>query len=188
MLNHLFRLHKNSSVDFVLKVMVSIVLLCFIGPLRLEMKGQLPITLQSFIVLLVAISFGWRIGIISMLAYLIIGASGIPVFAGYSAGYHHIIAQFGGFFFGMLMATLVCGYIAEKHKAHKPLWLVLNWTLGHCIILLMGSVWLSRFNDQWWTMIVEVLPGAATKTAFGFLISTLIYRSRVSREEFYEKL
>lgn len=187
MLTKLIRLHRNPHIDCALKSIVSILFLCLLAPLRIEMQGQLPVTLQSFVVLFVAISFGAGIGILSVIAYLAIGAMGVPVFAGFTGGSEILAGPSAGFFFGFVMAVLVCGILAAKPNAHRPIALVLNWTLGHVIILLLGAIWLMQFNEQWWSMIVAALSGAALKTAFGFLISRLVYRALVSREEFYGK-
>ncbi len=177
MLNRYLRLHTGVSVDFWLKTLLSTVLLVVLGPLVLDLKGMMPITIQTLLVLLGAIAFGWRIGTAATLIYIALGIAGLRVFANYSSGVDAIFGPFGGFFFGFIAATLVCGFLAEIPKFQKPIPAIMVWMLGHAIILLLGAIWLKQFDPLGWLEKMKVLiPGAIIKSLVGALIVQLIIR------------
>jgi biotin transport system substrate-specific component len=185
-LNKIIRFSPRPNADFVLKVMLALLLLCAFGPVRLVVKDDFPITLQSFFVLLAGIAFGWRVGALSVFLYILIGAMGVPVFAGYFGGMGHLTGSFGGFFFGFVIAALVCGYLAEMKGASRPFLSFMIWTLGHILILFFGFFWFRLFDPDWRFLLQDTLPGAAVKSAFGFFLVQLVIRFASKREQYYE--
>ena len=177
MLNNVIRFHKSVLIDSIVKWLLALGLLVSLGPIVIDIKGEMPITLQSFVVLLGAMAFGWRIGTAAVVAYILAGGMGFPVFAGHHAGWGIIIGQHGGFFFGFIAASLVCGYLAETDMLSKALPSILNWVLGHIIILLLGGFWLSQLDPMGWQeKVSSLLPGAIIKSAFGAMIIQLVVR------------
>jgi len=177
MLQSIIRFHSSQLVDSTIKWLIALGLQIALGPVIIDVKGEMPITLQSFVVLLGAIAFGWRIGAAAVVAYIIAGGLGFPVFAGHHAGWVIIIGQHGGFFFGFIAAALVCGYLAETEMFSKTLPSILNWVLGHLIILFLGGFWLSQLDPMGWQeKLTSLLPGAIIKSAFGAMIIQLIVR------------
>jgi biotin transport system substrate-specific component len=177
MLNNVIRFHKSVLIDSIVKWLIALGLLVSLGPVVIDIKGEMPITLQSFVVLLGAMAFGWRIGTAAVVAYILAGGMGFPVFAGHHAGWGIIIGQHGGFFFGFIAASLVCGYLAETDMFSKALPSILNWVLGHIIILLLGGFWLSQLDPMGWQeKVSSLLPGAIIKSAFGAMIIQLVVR------------
>ena len=75
-----------------------------------------PITLQTTIVLLAGVMLGANYGALSMLIYLIVGALGIPVFAGGSGGYQALIGPTGGYLLSYPVAAFVIGKMLENKK------------------------------------------------------------------------
>jgi biotin transport system substrate-specific component len=157
-------------------MIISLCLLFFIAPYKIELKGETPVTLQTLIILFCAIGFSWRIGLPAVLIYVAAGALGAKVFAGYSSGMDSITGPYGGFIFGFIAASVVCGYLAEQEAFSKPIPAILNWFLGHTIIILLGSVWLMKLDPQWKSRINDMLPGALIKSATGALIIQLIIK------------
>jgi biotin transport system substrate-specific component len=177
MLQSILHFHKSVLIDSIIKWLITLGLLVALGPVVIDIKGEMPITLQSFVVLLGAMAFGWRIGTAAVVAYILAGGMGFPVFAGHHAGWGIIIGQHGGFFFGFIAASLVCGYLAETEMFSKALPSILNWVLGHIIILLLGGFWLSQLDPMGWQeKVSSLLPGAIIKSAFGAMIIQLIVR------------
>jgi len=68
-----------------------------------------PLTLQTFFVLLAGAFLGSRLGILSQLGYILIGAIGLPVFSGGQAGLFYLFGPTGGYLFGFLLATVLIG-------------------------------------------------------------------------------
>jgi biotin transport system substrate-specific component len=183
MLQSIIRFHSSPVVDSIIKVLIALGLQVALGPIVIDVKGEIPITLQSFVILLGAIAFGWRIGTAAVAGYILAGAIGFPVFAGHHSGMGIILGQHGGFFFGFLAASLVCGYLAETEMFSKALPSILNWVLGHLIILLFGGLWLSQLDPEGWQeKLTSLLPGAIIKSAFGALLLQLVIRFMKGRK------
>ena len=183
MLQSIIRFHKSVLIDSIIKWLIALGLLVALGPVVIDIKGEMPITLQSFVVLLGAMAFGWRIGTAAVIAYIVAGGIGFPVFAGHHAGWGIITGQHGGFFFGFIAASLVCGYLAETPMFSKALPSILNWVLGHLIVLLFGGFWLSQLDPLGWQeKLSSLLPGAIIKSAFGAMTIQLIVRFMKGRK------
>ncbi len=72
-----------------------------------------PMTLQSGVALALGAALGWRLGGAAVLAYLLQGALGLPVFAG-GAGLAYLAGPTGGYLAGFLVAAVATGWLAER--------------------------------------------------------------------------
>ncbi len=186
MLNNYLRF--SPQYDLVIKLLISSVFTCSLGPLVIKTEGILPITLQTLFLLFFAIAFGWQVGGLNALLYTLFGMAGLPIFSGYVGGYENVIGQSGGFFFGFIAASLICGFLTDFEFSKNPFGHFGNWLLGHAIILVMGAFWLKSFRpDQYMNDLRNVLPGAAIKSSLGFLVMTILIRLLAGRKDFYLK-
>ncbi|MBO9360624.1 MAG: biotin transporter BioY [Thermoflexus sp.] len=104
-----------------------------------------PITGQTFAVLLVGAALGsWRGGL-SMVAYLLEGALGLPVFAGGAAGLARLGGPTGGYLIGFVAAAFVTGWLAERGWDRRPATTALAMLAGNAVIYLFGLPWLAGF-------------------------------------------
>ncbi len=76
--------------------------------------GPVPFTFQVFFVLLSGLLLGARLGFLSQLTYVLVGALGFPVFAEFSGGFAHIYGPTGGYLLAFPIAALLAGYATEK--------------------------------------------------------------------------
>lgn len=105
-----------------------------------------PITLQTFAVLLTGALLGSRMGALAMIAYLIEGASGLPFFAAGGSGVGHLLfSPTSGYLLSYPAAAFVVGLLAERGWDRRFLSAVVAMGLGSILILLSGWAWLSRF-------------------------------------------
>ncbi|MFQ6067171.1 MAG: biotin transporter BioY, partial [bacterium] len=101
-----------------------------------------PITLQTFFVLLGGAVLGRRLGALSQILYLGLGSLGLPIFAGVSGGLSRLVGPTGGYLIGFVLAAHLVGRMAERGKA--SLWsLMLIMGVGEAIILFSGTLWLA---------------------------------------------
>jgi biotin transport system substrate-specific component len=104
--------------------------------------STVPITGQTFAVLLLGALYGSRLGAATMIAYLAEGAAGFPVFAqghaGISAG---IAVPSGGYLFGFIIAAFIVGWFAERGW-DRTRWIVLPMLLGNIALYVPGLIWL----------------------------------------------
>lgn len=102
--------------------------------------GAVPVTLQTFAICLSAAVLGWKRGTLSVFIYILIGAVGLPVFAGLKGGVGVLAGPTGGYIIGFIPAAVLIGLVAEK-TARKLLPLSLSMTGGVLICYAVGTVW-----------------------------------------------
>ena len=103
--------------------------------------GPVPITGQTFVVLLTGALLGSRLGAAAMIAYLIEGAAGLPFFSGGSSGLLHLFGHTGGYLVTFPAAAFVTGAFAENGWDKHFLTAVAAMFVGWLIILLAGWSW-----------------------------------------------
>jgi biotin transport system substrate-specific component len=101
------------------KIALAFGVACFTGllaQLRVPLPWTpVPITGQTFAVLLSGILLGRWWGGISQAMYLAIGAAGVPWFTNFSGGYNALLGPTGGYMFGFILASLFLGYYSDKY-------------------------------------------------------------------------
>ena len=107
--------------------------------------SPVPITGQTFAVLVVGMLLGRRRGTAAVFAYLAEGFLGLPVFAGGAAGIAKIAGPTGGYLASFVPAAFLVGYLAEKGWDRKISTTFLAMLLGNVIIFGFGALWLARF-------------------------------------------
>jgi biotin transport system substrate-specific component len=105
--------------------------------------GPIPITGQTFAVLLTGALLGSRLGAMAMIAYLIEGASGLPFFAGGAAGVAHLMGPTAGYLIAFPAAAFITGAFAEQGWDRKYLTAVAAMAAGSVVIILCGCLWFS---------------------------------------------
>ncbi len=83
--------------------------------LTIPMPSGVPVTLQTFAMALCGYVLGSKKGTASTLLYILLGTIGVPVFAGMTGGPSWLVGYSGGFIWGFIFLTLLCG-IGMKQK------------------------------------------------------------------------
>lgn len=104
-----------------------------------------PITGQTFGVLLVGALLGSRRGAASMLTFVGMGAFGLPVFAGGAAGLSRLAGPTAGYLVGFVIAAGVVGFLSRHGWDRRVATTALAMGLGTVVIYIFGVTWLSRF-------------------------------------------
>ena len=121
-----------------------------------------PLTGQTFGVLLVAAALGSKRGAASMALYMALGAFGLPVFAGGAAGLSYMTGATLGYLIGFVLAAYVVGALAERGLERSVRTSLLPFLVGTLIIYVCGVTWLT------------VLLGSITKALAAGLVPFLI--------------
>jgi biotin transport system substrate-specific component len=130
-----------------------------------------PITGQTFAVLLTGALLGSRLGALAMLAYLIEGASGLPFFRSGQGGLHYLLlSPTAGYLFSYPLASFLTGWLAERGWDKKYLTAAAAMGLGSLVILLCGWSWLAAVYapttlDAWSVGVAPFLLGDVIKIA-----------------------
>ena len=103
-----------------------------------------PMTMQTFAVLLMGIAFGWRIGVATVSLYLFEGLIGLPIFAGTpekGVGLIYFTGPTMGYLIGFLFATFIAGYLNFKTNIF---FIFIKLILSVSIIYILGILWLGN--------------------------------------------
>jgi biotin transport system substrate-specific component len=128
------------------------VVLAIAGSLALWLSAKLqvpfypvPMTMQTFVVLVIGTAFGWRLGAATVALYLAEGALGLPVFAGTpekGIGLAYMAGPTGGYLLGYLPAAALCGFLANRGWDRGIVTMALSMLLGTVVIYAFGLSWL----------------------------------------------
>lgn len=157
-----------------------------VGLLTLSAKLNLPLpyvpmTLQTLVVLITGAAYGWRLGSVTLLAYLAIGAIGIPVFAGPTGGLAPLTGPTAGYLYGFVVAACVTGLLSERGWDRSMLLLFVAMAIGHLLILAAGFGWLAfgmklGVERAWLIGIKPFIAAALIKNALGAVLLPAIRR------------
>jgi biotin transport system substrate-specific component len=102
-----------------------------------------PLTGQTFAVLLVGAALGSKRGIASMVLYLALGALGLPFFAGGAHGLKVVIGATGGYLVGFIISAYIIGLFAERGLERSVSTSLIPFLVGTIIIYACGVTWLA---------------------------------------------
>jgi biotin transport system substrate-specific component len=105
--------------------------------------GPIPVTGQTFVVLLTGALLGSRLGAMAMIAYLVEGASGLPFFQSGHFGLLYMMGPTGGYLIAFPAAAYVTGAFAEHGWDRRFLTAAAAMAIGSAIIMLSGWAWFS---------------------------------------------
>jgi biotin transport system substrate-specific component len=113
-----------------------------------------------------------------MCLYLLVGAIGMPVFAGGKGGVAHFLGPTGGYLFGYVLASWLTGLIAERSRGILILE-ILSVLIGSLAIYSLGIPWLKMVTQMSWpkTFIVGMLPfliGDAVKASVALILARAV--------------
>lgn len=130
------------------------VVLAFAGSVLLTLSAKVqipfwpvPMTMQTFVVLVLGAAYGPRLGMATLLLYLAEGAIGLPVFAGTpekGLGITYMMGPTGGYLAGFVLAAGFTGWLAERGWDRSVAGVLIAMSLGHLVILGFGALWLAQ--------------------------------------------
>jgi len=157
------------------------VLLVLAGSLLMALCAQIviplqpvPITGQTFGVLLVGAALGSKRGAAAMLAYMAEGALGLPFFAGGASGFGILTGTTAGYLVGFIVAAFVIGLLAERGLERSIRTSLVPFLIGTVIIYVFGVSWLGfvlgNLNQAITLGLLPFLLGDAIKLAAAALV------------------
>ena len=163
---------KDRFWDAPVKVVLAACLICLLAPIEINVVSDVPVTLQTLLILSLAMILGANKGALATGLYLLLGALGLPVFAEGGAGWEKLIGPTGGFLWSFVIAAWIVGRMAEGRWGRNWLLIACSLFIGHMLILLIGFVWLGIVIgfEGMWEKVVPLLPGMLLKTIGGMLL------------------
>jgi len=127
-----------------------------------------PMTLQTYAVLVIGALCGWRLGLSAVVTYLAVAALGLPVLAGGASGLAKLFGPTGGYLTGFAVTVVVVGMLAERGWTVQSRWKsVAAMIVGHAITLAIGVSWLAEHHGwtvAWQSGLQPFLLGALVKS------------------------
>ena len=142
-----------------------------------------PMTMQTFAVLVIGMAYGWRLGGATLLLYMAEGAAGLPVFAGTpekGIGIAYMMGGTGGYLLGFVMAAALCGWLAERGWDRRLSTAAAAMLIGNLVIYVPGLLWLGTLFG-WDKPILEwgltpFLLGDLTKLALAAIVLPAVWK------------
>ncbi|MEO1330943.1 MAG: biotin transporter BioY [Pseudomonadota bacterium] len=176
-------------------VALGVAVLAFAAKVQVQMwPSPVPITLGTFAVLSIGAAYGPRLGLMTIIAYMAIGALGYDVFASSSAehnGLAYMLGGTGGYLLGYVLAVAALGWFARRGWDRNVLWMGVAMLIGTALIYAPGVAWLhhlvetglfnaDKFATPWsqtlaWGL-TPYLIGDALKLALAALVFPLAWR------------
>jgi len=181
---------RSSALTQALFVVGGIGFISLLAQISVPVPGSpVPVTGQTLGVLLIGTTYGARLGLITFASYLLAGIAGAPIFAPSATSPNHgidrIVGATGGYLVGMLVASFVLGYLADRKADQKFKTSFPALLLGDVVIFAFGLTWLHASLDMTWAQtfkagLTPFILGEALKIAITATSLPLVWR-RISR-------
>jgi biotin transport system substrate-specific component len=181
---------RSTVLTQALFVVGGIGFIALLAQISIPVPGSpVPVTGQTLAVLLIGTTYGARLGFITFASYLLAGIAGAPIFAHSATSANHGIARLtgatGGYLVGMLVASLLLGYLADRKADQKFKTSFPALLLGDLVIFTFGLTWLHASLDMTWAQTFKAgftpfILGEALKIAITATSLPLVWR-RISR-------
>ena len=170
------QLIKNISSSKIVKT----IFLAFIGSILLAISSKIkipfypvPMTMQTFVVVLIGMLYGWKLGVFTVALYLFEGAIGLPVFAGTpekGIGLIYFTGPTMGYLMGFLLAVFISGYFYPRIKTSGQnvenlsgkliisIKFFMLFVVSILSIYILGIIWLSNFVGWEKVLVLGVYP------------------------------
>lgn len=144
---------RSTTATKVALVIGGIAFLALMAQIAVPVPGSpVPVTGQTLGALLLGSAYGASLGFTTFASYLIIGFLGAPVFASGAHGLTRITGATGGYLVGMLLASLITGYLAGRKWDQKVATVVPTMILGDLVIFSVGLFWLHHSIHATWAV------------------------------------
>ena len=131
-------------------------ILCIMAPISIPI-APVSLTLATFALYLCVYILEPKEAIFATLLYLFIGAIGIPVFSGYTAGFSRFLSPTGGYLVGYIFLVAISSFFVKKY-ANTPTLQIAGCFIGTLVAYILGTLWLSYTTNA---SFIATLPTGA---------------------------
>jgi biotin transport system substrate-specific component len=142
-----------------------------------------PMTMGTFAVLTIGAAYGARLGLVTIIGYMLIGMLGFDVFATSTAelnGFEYMKGSTGGYLVGFVLATVALGLLAARGWDRSPVKMAGAMLIGNALIYVPGVLWLGVLYDfpQWILEkgLFQFLIGDAVKLALAAILLPALWK------------
>ena len=155
------------------------VLLIVFGTLLLTISAKVqvpfwpvPMTMQTFVVFLIGSTYGVRLSFLTLVAYLIEGAMGLPVFAA-GGGIVYLTGPTAGYLYGMTIAAVIISYFANMGYSTSYIKSFISILIGSIVIFALGVLYLGSiigYSKAIQAGLLPFIPSELFKIALAVLL------------------
>ena len=139
-----------------------------------------PITLQTLAVTLIGAVYGWRLGGLTVVVWLVAAALGLPLLSDGAGGLEPFAGATAGYLFAFPLAAALAGVLtARGWNGARPGLAFAALLLGNGLCLMLGAAWLAAqigVSTALEAGVIPFLPGAVVKSAVGALMLVALAR------------
>lgn len=146
---------SRAAIRTATMVVVGVGFIALMAQLRLYV-GPVPFTGQTLAVLLLGAAYGARLGLVTTAAYALLGAAGLPLFAGGESGVAYLLGPTGGYLLGFVLAAGLLGALAERGWDRSYGRTALAMLVANVIIFSCGVAWLQAALGGSWVQAFNV--------------------------------
>ena len=165
----------NGSIKKYVITAIMAGVICALAPISIVIPiSPVPITLATFAIYISIYILGMKYGTISVCIYILLGAVGIPVYNGWTAGADKIIGPTGGYIIGYIFLAIVSGHIIEKDykNGYRT---IIGFVVGTIVLYTIGTTWLAfllkvDFVKALFMGVVPFIIGDIIKIAVAFVV------------------
>ncbi len=154
----------------VVAVVVGTMFLALMSQIEVPMY-PVPMTMQTYGVMLVGALYGWRLGGVTTITWLMEGAAGLPVLAGGAGSLAHFAGPTAGYLFAFPICGMLVGWLVQRGwNGRNVILAFIAMLIGTVLCLTLGAFWLSLSIGVEKAMAVGVTPflvGGVLKSALG---------------------
>ncbi len=136
---------KNLIVTLTLSALFC-TLICIGSFIRIPMPNMMPMTLQTFFVLLTALILPLKASTLAIATYIVLGIIGLPIFSG-GGGLGYVLMPNFGFIIGFFISTVIIGVITQKLKNRKLWQYIIASLLGVIVIYVIGILYFAFITN-----------------------------------------
>lgn len=135
------RWFEKTKVTAVLEISAMVALTAFAAQVAIYLPfTPVPITLQTFVILLGAAALGAQRAALSQVAYLSLALAGMPIMADGKGGLSAVYGATSGYLLGFIFASLLVGHLANRYATNRFRNVFLSYFLGSLVIYSLGVV------------------------------------------------
>lgn len=149
-------------------------LICVFSQLSIPLPGGVPMNLALLAVYLCALLLPLKLSLLSILAFLLLGAMGAPVFAGFRGGLSALFGKTGGYLIGYMLCAAAVSALSSRARSMLPRCLIM--LLGLFLCYTFGTLWFMKVSGLTLTVSLDYcvypfLPGDAVKILAAALLA-----------------
>jgi biotin transport system substrate-specific component len=141
-----------------------------------------PVTMQTFAVTMVGALYGWRLGGITVIAWLLQSFVGLPVLADGTPGQIAFAGPTAGYLLSFPVVAVFVGFLAERGLTRNPFTAFGVMLLGNALCLALGGAWLANmigFEKAWVFGVAPFVIGGVLKSALAAATIEMLRRSGI---------